>query len=79
MSIHFDKLTAAHVADWARGTLEDGLEGWTMAGDDVPLQYRMQPQADDTWIFEPTPYPPDGWERPTQRFAIQIAVTEVQN
>lgn len=78
MSIYFDKLTADRVTDWAQGTLEDWLEGWTMAGDDVPIQYRMRPQGDGTWIFEPTSFPPDGWERPTQRFTIQISVTETQ-
>ncbi|SEP53649.1 hypothetical protein [Amycolatopsis saalfeldensis] len=79
MSFNFDKLTTEIVADWALGTLEEWLEGWTAPQDDVPIQYRARPQDDGTWLFEPMTYSSEGYrERPVQRFEVRIAVTEIQ-
>ena len=70
-----NRLTTGIVSDWAEGTLEEWLEGFSFPQENVPIQYRIQPWDDGTWVFEPhnDPY----WGRPTQRFKLTVHVEEV--
>ena len=74
----FEKLTPAIIADWAMGTLQEWLEGYTFPQDDVPIQYRARVYDDGTWTFEAMTSSDEGYrERPTQRFVITVSVTEI--
>lgn len=66
------------VRGWAVGTLEEWLEGWTQADETVSRQYRVRVHDDGTWVFEPDHYTSGEWPAvPTQRFKIDVTVTEV--
>lgn len=73
-----DPLDEAVVQDWAIGTLQEWLQGYTSPQEDVPTQYRVRLQSDGTFTFEPVTSSGTIYELPTQRFRIDISVTELR-
>lgn len=68
------RLTPDLVRQWAEGTIEEWLQGWTQSSDEVPVQHRVRLMTDGKYRFEPSRYADNEW--PEQFFRILAVVVE---